>query len=162
MIRLLDADDLDAVLRIWLEANIQAHDFIPQSYWEAHFETVKEVLPQAEIYVHQHAQTIAGFVGLDGHYIAGIFVASNMRSNGFGKMLLDHCKGLYDTLSLRVYQKNERALHFYQREGFAVDALEIDAATGQAEYQMTWHKEAPPQATEPVSHDLISFDNQNR
>jgi putative acetyltransferase len=149
MIRLFDADDLDAVLRIWFEANIHAHDFIPQAYWEAHFETVKEMLPQAEIYVHEHAQTIGGFVGLDGHYIAGIFVASDMRSNGIGKALLDHCKRLYDTLSLRVYQNNARALHFYQREGFAVDALEIDAATGQAEYHMTWHQEARPLDTEP-------------
>lgn len=34
MIRPFQPEDLDAVVRLWLDANSQAHSFIPRSYWE--------------------------------------------------------------------------------------------------------------------------------
>ena len=35
MIRLARQDDLDALMEIWLEANLQAHDFLPAAYWQS-------------------------------------------------------------------------------------------------------------------------------
>ena len=46
-------DDLNAILKIWLSANLQAHDFIDAAYWADHLEMVRDLLPQAEIYVYQ-------------------------------------------------------------------------------------------------------------
>ncbi len=34
MVRDYRPSDLDRILKIWLQANIQAHDFIDRSYWE--------------------------------------------------------------------------------------------------------------------------------
>lgn len=34
MIRMFDARDLDQVMELWLNGNIEAHDFIPRNYWE--------------------------------------------------------------------------------------------------------------------------------
>ena len=37
MIRRMGKGDLDAVAAIWLDANREAHDFIPAAYWLGHF-----------------------------------------------------------------------------------------------------------------------------
>ena len=54
MIRKFENLDLDAVMQIWLHGNLDAHPFIPVSFWTDHFETVRDMLPQAELYVHEN------------------------------------------------------------------------------------------------------------
>ena len=41
MIRRPDTQDLDAVSSLWLDANLEAHGFIPASYWLGHLEEVR-------------------------------------------------------------------------------------------------------------------------
>lgn len=134
------AQDLDAVMQIWLEGNLDAHPFIPASFWTGHFETVRDMLPQAELYVHEDKDTrqIDGFIGLTESHIEGVFVAKSARSKGVGKALLDHAKSFKPSLTLSVYQKNERALAFYRREQFAVHSESIDGDTNEADIQMLW------------------------
>ena len=144
MIRKFENLDLDAVMQIWLQANLDAHAFIPASFWEAHFEMVRDLLPQAELYVHEDAGTrqIDGFIGLTENHIEGIFVVKSARSKGIGKALLDYAKSRKPRLDLSVYQKNERALAFYQREQFTVQSEGIDEDTNEAELQMLWSRQA--------------------
>ena len=144
MIRKFETQDLDAVMQIWLHGNLDAHPFIPASFWTDHFETVRDMLPQAELYVHENEATrqIDGFIGLTENHIEGIFVAKAARSNGIGKALLDHAKLLKPSLTLNVYQKNERALAFYRREQFAVQSEGIDEDTSKADIQMLWTRQA--------------------
>lgn len=127
-------------MKIWLDTNIQAHDFIPEDYWKDNFDSVKRMLPDAEIFVYETEDKIKAFVGIDNGYIAGIFVSNEVQSNGIGKKLLDKAKELYPKLSLSVYQKNQKAIHFYQREQFAVKQEQIDENTGEVEYLMIWNK----------------------
>ena len=131
-------------MQIWLQANLDAHAFIPASFWEAHFEMVRDLLPQAELYVHEDAGTrqIDGFIGLTENHIEGIFVVKSARSKGIGKALLDYAKSRKPRLDLSVYQKNERALAFYQREQFIVQSEGIDEDTNEAELQMLWSRQA--------------------
>ena len=140
MVRKFETQDLDAVMQIWLQANLDAHAFIPASFWEAHFEMVRDLLPQAELYVHEDAGTrqIDGFIGLTENHIEGIFVVKSARSKGIGKALLDYAKSRKPRLDLSVYQKNERALAFYQREQFTVQSEGIDEDTNEADIQMLW------------------------
>ena len=144
MIRKFESRDLDAVMQIWLQANLDAHVFIPASFWEAHFEMVRDLLPQAELYVHEDAGTrqIDGFIGLTENHIEGIFVVKSARSKGIGKALLGYAKSRKPRLTLSVYQKNERALAFYRREQFIVQSEGIDGDTNEAEIQMLWTRQA--------------------
>ena len=144
MVRKFETQDLDAVMQIWLHGNLDAHAFIPASFWEAHFEMVRDLLPQAELYVHEDAGTrqIDGFIGLTENHIEGIFVVKSARSKGIGKALLDYAKSRKPRLDLSVYQKNERALAFYQREQFTVQSEGIDEDTNEAELQMLWSRQA--------------------
>lgn len=53
MIKKLQDADIDRVADIWLDANLKAHSFISPQYWKGNFETVKKMLPQAEVYVYE-------------------------------------------------------------------------------------------------------------
>ena len=64
MIRILEGKDIDAAIQIWFEANKKAHDFIPESYWLGKFDEVKNILPQAEVYVYEDNNEIKGFIML--------------------------------------------------------------------------------------------------
>ena len=69
-----------------------------------------------------------------------------MQSRGIGKILLNYVKGKRNKLILNVYQKNTRAISFYQREGFEVKNSGLDEATGEKEYVMAWQQKACLQA----------------
>lgn len=138
MIRKFKEEDLEDIMQIWLATNISAHEFIDSDYWLNHYEPVKEMMPQATIYVYEQNDKIQAFIGLMDHYIAGIFVSGESQSNGVGKKLLDYCKDNYSNLSLHVYQKNERAVRFYLREDFTILNEKLDENTSQVEYTMAW------------------------
>ena len=144
MIRKFESRDLDAVMQIWLHGNLNAHAFIAASFWTEHFEMVRDLLPQAELYVHEDAGTrqIDGFIGLTENHIEGIFVAKAARSKGIGKALLEYAKSRKPCLTLSVYQKNQRALAFYRHEQFVVQSEGIDEDTNEAEIQMLWMRQA--------------------
>ena len=138
MIRKLQKVDINRVADIWLKTNLKAHFFIPEQYWISNYEFVKEMLPQAEVYVYEDDKMIQGFIGVSDEYIEGIFVSDEMQSRGIGKMLLDYIKDKKDRLQLKVYQKNVRAMSFYQREGFTIQSESMDEFTGEKEYVMNW------------------------
>lgn len=142
MIRQFKKNDLSAVMQIWLDTNIKAHEFIPKEYWENNYEIVKEILPDAEIYVHEDdtADFIDGFIGLTDNYIAGIFVKEDKQSKGIGKQLLNYVKNIKSNISLSVYQKNTKAVRFYKREQFQIVSESVDDITNEKEFIMEWNK----------------------
>ena len=140
MIRELRKVDINKVAEIWLDTNIKTHYFISAQYWKSNFELVKELLLQATVYVYEDKQEIQGFIGLSNEYIEGIFVSAEMQSQGIGKILLNYVKGKRNKLILNVYQKNTRAISFYQREGFEIQYSGLDEATGEKDYGMAWQQ----------------------
>lgn len=141
MIRRFQKTDTEQIMRIWLNGNEEAHPFIPREYWCSNFSMVQEQLLQAEVSVYETDGEIRGFIGIVDGYIAGIFVDRSCRSLGIGSQLLEYAKQTHDTLSLGVYQKNQRAAALYSREGFSIQSEELDEATGETEYIMLWKKE---------------------
>ena len=140
IIRELRKVDINKVAEIWLDTNIKTHYFISAQYWKSNFELVKELLLQATVYVYEDKQEIQGFIGLSNEYIEGIFVSAEMQSQGIGKILLNYVKGKRNKLILNVYQKNTRAISFYQREGFEIQYSGLDEATGEKDYVMAWQQ----------------------
>ena len=63
-------------------------DFISEQYWINNYELVKEMLPQAEVYVFEVDKMIQGFVGLNNEYIEGAI--SFYQKEGF----IIQCEGL--------------------------------------------------------------------
>ena len=92
MIRLFEFRDLDRIMEIWLEGNLTAHPFIKEEYWKQNYETVRSMLPNAEVYVFEEAGEVQGFIGMDAEYIAGLFVAEGHRGHGIGHQLISEVK----------------------------------------------------------------------
>ncbi len=142
MIRTFRKKDLFSIMQIWLDTNIKAHSFISQNYWIENYENVKNILPQAVIYVYEDDNTnqIDGFLGLTNDYIEGLFVREAIQSKGIGKQLLNYAKEIKSSLRLSVYQKNARAISFYKREQFVICSENNDERTNEKEFIMTWNK----------------------
>ena len=142
MIRKMEEKDISDVMQIWLETNIKAHSFIEKEYWTGNYEMVKQILPEAEVYVYEDEKNgqIVGFIGMNNQYVEGLFVKESAQSRGIGKQLLDYAKSRKTELRLGVYQKNVRAMRFYLRENFLIQAEEMDKDTNEKEYIMGWGK----------------------
>lgn len=140
MIRIFQIEDIDNIMKIWLETNIEAHDFIPPSYWENNYNMVKEMLPSASIYVYEMDKQIVGFIGMVDTYIEGIFVAKKYQSQGIGRQLISYAKESHASLTLQVYQKNTSSVSFYKKENFKIMEEKMDAQTKEKELLMTWSR----------------------
>lgn len=140
MIRKMQPEEIEIVSDIWLRGNLEAHSFVQRNYWTSNLNSVKEQFKKADIYVFVDKNQIVGFAGLQGDYLAGIFVKKEYRSHGVGRKLLDYLKQEYLELSLDVYAKNIQAKKFYLRNGLKVAHEGIDESTNEVEYQMLWKR----------------------
>ena len=140
MIRKFKKKDINAVMEIWKDENIRAHNFIAKEYWENNYKYVKDILPEADIYVYILDEQIVGFVGLNNNYVEGIFVDVNNQHKGIGTALLDKIKEYKESLTLSVYKKNVNAIKFYEKNNFIITGENIDENTNEIEYTMTWKK----------------------
>ena len=71
--------EIEAIIKIWLDGNMHAHPFIQPDSWLNHTDYMRQVLPLSEVYVCEVKGEIAGFIGLDGDYIAGLFVSKQYQ-----------------------------------------------------------------------------------
>ena len=140
MLRTMRTDDLDYVVKIWLESNIQAHSFIESEYWKENKEEVRKMLPHSLIQVAEIDGNIVGFIGMNETRIEGLFVSSDFQSRGIGHSLIEWAKTGNEELTLSVYQKNQRALQFYLKEGFVIGERLMDQKTGEIELLMQWKR----------------------
>lgn len=83
--------------------------------------------------------TIVGFLSFVDDYIAALFVDRMRQQQGCGTKLLDHAKRGKQHLHLKVYQKNEQAVRFYQRNGFYIAGESMDEAVSEMEWIMRWN-----------------------
>jgi putative acetyltransferase len=135
--------EIEAIIKIWLDGNMQAHPFIQPDYWLNHIGYMRQVLPLSEVYVCEVEGEIAGFIGLDGDHIAGLFVDKSHQSQGIGTSLIEFIKDKHFTLTLAVYKKNEKAMRFYCKQNFVAMKERIDANTNEAELVMRWNRACP-------------------
>ena len=90
--RRMTSDDLDAVVAIWLAGNLEAHDFVEADYWKANERAVREQIAEAVVYVAEVGGQVRGFVGMQGTWLAGLFVERDFRDQGIGAALLERVK----------------------------------------------------------------------
>ena len=143
MIRPSTPSNLEDVLKIWLEDNLDANPSIPEDYWFSHYEMVSQALLSAKLYVFVTQDYVLGFTGMQGDYLAGIFVDRRYRPQGVGRQLLDHLKMLFPSFTLKVYQKNTDAVQFYLRKGLEVISKDRDPDTNELELLMKWNAPVP-------------------
>ncbi|MWP48921.1 MULTISPECIES: GNAT family N-acetyltransferase [unclassified Gilliamella] len=140
MIREYKLEDLDSVMEIWLQGNLQAHDFINPEFFKQNYDLVKMLIPMSRLYV-QDLNGIKGFIGLTENYISGLFVDQNYRHQGIGKALVNKAKQRHNELLVHVYKKNVTAIDFYLSQNFEIVSESINEETNEPELLMRCHIE---------------------
>lgn len=144
MIRPCKESDLDAVVRIWYEASVIAHAFVPADFWASKKSDMKHIyLPAAENWVFEEEGEIKGFISLVGSRICALFVSPVFQGRGIGKALLGQANKLSreegrGPLSLKVFKENRKARRFYEKCGFRPVAEEVEELTGCENLLMEW------------------------
>lgn len=69
-------------------------------------------------------------------HIHKFMVSSNYRGKGIGQMLYSYCERIiarqnYSTITLFVYQNNERGINFYSNLNFSLKEEKVDSAGNQ-------------------------------
>ena len=140
MIRSFQENDTDAVVALWLEASVDAHSFIPRSFWENAAEDMRTLyLPLSdEIVLHIDDATgaVDAFMAFTGTFLAALFVAPSAQGRGLGSRMFRIARRMHPDLTLSVYRENERAVAFYQKHGLRVCGERVEAKTGWLELLM--------------------------
>lgn len=152
----IDEKTLDSLLAIWLEGNLQAHSFISKNYWLDNQVGVREGLAQARIFVKETDGKAVGFLGLVEEAIEGLFVKEQFQKQGIGEALIQRVKDEKKILTLTVYENNQAALLFYERQGFRRVRSQIDPETQQREWLMRWTR---GEKLQKGSRKKIDFNN---
>lgn len=132
--------DLKSVMKIWYDGNLEAHDFVPVSYWDRNFGYVSRLLPRTEVYVYEIDGIVVGFIGVDEGYIQGLFVDKEYRGMGVGTKLLHYVMDLYDFIELDVFENNYGAVCFYEGRNFHKLEEQVNEDLGEVEYRMYYKK----------------------
>ena len=140
MIRSFRHDDTEEVVRVWFEASVEAHKFIPRAFWEASVEDMRTLyLPVSdEIVLHIDDATgeIDAFLAFVDTFLAALFVSPRAQGKGLGSRMFRIAKRMHPDLTLSVYRDNERVVSFYRKRGLIVIGERVEEKTGCVELVM--------------------------
>ncbi len=137
MIRKYTANDTDALIAIWDQAEAEAHPFLPQSVRDQVRKDMRAIyLPNAETWVLEHDGRPVGFIAMIGAEIGGLFLDPAQQGKGLGRQMVDHVAGIKGPLTVEVFKENKIGLPFYERYGFVRTREGLFEPSGHATIKM--------------------------
>jgi len=133
----------DEIMALWLESTLSGHPFIAEHHWHESYSIVRDIyIPHSKTWVCLQNEKPLGFVSVINEvFIGALFVTPSHADRGVGSQLLSHVQARYPVFILEVYQKNQRAVNFYQRMGFRIEEAAWQHDTQHPTWIMTWKKE---------------------
>ncbi len=139
--RKLAAKDIETVVDLWYKTSINAHNFISDDYWRENKKAMaSEYLPNSETYLALENGKTVGFVSMVEDTLAALFVDINFQGKGVGKSLLNFVKAKRTAVRLTVYEKNEKSVDFYKKQGFVIQSVNKEEETDENELLMEWKR----------------------
>ena len=148
LLRPAGPDDVEAVVRVHLEAR---HTAVPAMPPSVHPDSdalpyFRSLMARAETWVAEVDGQVVGFALLDGGWLDHLYVLPAHAGQGIGSNLLDLAKTLRpDGFALWVFESNEPARRFYRRWGLV--ELERTDGSGNEEkapdIRMAWEGAEP-------------------
>jgi putative acetyltransferase len=141
MIRKINGvEEINKVMKIWLDTTVAAHCFIEKEYWLEHYDSIKNsYLPNSETFLYIEENHIVGFISIvNKNNIGGLFIDIEFQRKGIGRKLIEYVQEQYGDLSLAVYKDNEKAVQFYKNSGFKTMSEQLNEETSKVEYIMKW------------------------
>ncbi|MGH6810315.1 MAG: GNAT family N-acetyltransferase, partial [Ensifer adhaerens] len=128
VIRPYRAEDRDRLMAIWLSASRVGHPFLGEERLLAQLQMIRDTyLPMADNWVAEVDGRPAGFIGLIGNFVGGLFVDPEIHGAGIGRGLIEHAAARLRCLEVSVDADNPSAVEFYRRRGFVeTDRQETD------------------------------------
>ncbi len=138
-IRLNKKTEINKIVEIWYEASLIAHNFVDKDYWKSQRTEMEEkYIPMSETYVVNDENDIVGFVSMIDNYLAALFIDFKHHGRGYGKELLHFIKRQKESIHVKVYKKNNKAIDFYLKNGFVIKEESLDEHTSEEEFLMEW------------------------
>jgi putative acetyltransferase len=132
MIRPYAEQDVDALIEVWRAASQIATPFLSAEFLAQEADNIRNLyLPNAETWVIDSEDTVAGFIALIGDEVGAIFVHPNYQEQSLGRALMDHAVSLRKSLFLDVFKENAVGRRFYDRYGFQYENEHTHEETGQ-------------------------------
>ncbi len=137
------ADDEDAAVELWRRSWQQHYPHINfterVSWWRERWRW--ELVPHARIVLAEAGGVMIGFVTIDPQtrYLDQIVVAPEHWGSGAALALLEEAKLLSPHgIDLLVNKDNARAIHFYEKHGFAYAGEDKNPVSGKPVNRMRW------------------------
>jgi ribosomal protein S18 acetylase RimI-like enzyme len=145
IIRPARPDEYDEVARVWMEswASVGLEDASDFLLAKLRARVPMEIEKGWSLYVADDNQGLAAMLAmhLPDCYLDQLFVAPEYQGSGLGRQLLAFTRlQLPDEIWLRCVRENEKAWHWYEREGFLFEKEQIDTTTGRAMKYYRWKK----------------------
>ena len=145
MLRAARPEDTPAVVAVFHAARADALPYLPVLHTpEEDLRFFGGLVHRGLVTVAELHGRVAGFLARNGDWVDHLYIAPEAQGQGLGSALLAAAQAQQDHLQLWVFQRNTRAIGFYERHGFAV-AERTDGARNEErtpDARMTW----PPQA----------------
>lgn len=85
-IRRAQPDEFDALVALWLEASLRAHDLVPAAFWRAQAPArATQYLPNARVWVYERAGAVAGVLAQVEQHLAALFVRPDAQGQGLAR-----------------------------------------------------------------------------
>jgi len=135
-------EDEDAAIALWLrtwELAYPSIDFAARlAWWRERWR--HELVPNAAIIVAEREQELIGFVTIDASgYLDQLVVSPEHWGSRLATALVDEAKRLSpDGVTLKVNADNNRAIRFYERNGFVHAGEDVNPASKRLILKMAW------------------------
>ncbi len=131
-IRQYSEADLNGVLSSWENASKIAHPFLKEDFQAQVRKDIPELyLPNADTWVVEVDNQVAGFIALIGNEIGAIFLQPEHHGKKIGKLMMDKAQELHGDLEVEVFEKNSIGRKFYSQYGFELIEEKIHEPTGE-------------------------------
>jgi putative acetyltransferase len=136
------AEDEDATIDLWLRTWQLAYpsiDFVARvPWWRERWRN--ELVPNAAIIVSEQGQDLIGFVTIDASgYLDQLVVSPEHWGSKLATTLVDEAKRLSPAgVMLKVNADNNRAIRFYERNGFVHAGEDVNPGSKRPVLKMAW------------------------
>ena len=136
------AEDEDASIALWLRTWQLAYpsiDFAARlAWWRERWRN--ELVPNAAIVVAERTHELIGFVTIDASgYLDQLVVSPDHWGSKLATELVDEAKRLSPGgVTLKVNADNNRAIRFYERNGFVHDGEDVNPSSKRLILKMAW------------------------
>jgi GNAT superfamily N-acetyltransferase len=121
MLRAAQPADRAAVGEIFLAARADALPYLPQVHTDEDTRAFfAGLVDGGSVTVAEHEGRVAGFLALSGDWVHHLYIGPPAQGKGLGSALLRDAQARSERLSLWVFQRNARAIAFYEHHGFAI------------------------------------------